>query len=180
MAATCEVSAEPSTVTGATPWPSSRSSVVAERVSTVDTRKGYRRRAADQAGAPPRFAPWGNGLHRRLPAGILKAIFSGTWNEWSRRGSNPPPPGCKPGALPTELRPQRQRKPPLWRELQAKTGQLVGARRFELQTSSLSGTRSNQLSYAPNFSVCPILPHAKVLPSPPRGNLAGAVIIRIL
>ena len=26
---------------------------------------------------------------------------------------------------------------------------LVGARRFELRTSSLSGTRSNQLSYAP-------------------------------
>jgi hypothetical protein len=25
----------------------------------------------------------------------------------------------------------------------------VGARRLELQTSSLSGTRSNQLSYAP-------------------------------
>ena len=26
--------------------------------------------------------------------------------EWSRRGLNPQPPGCKPGALPTELRPQ--------------------------------------------------------------------------
>jgi hypothetical protein len=28
----------------------------------------------------------------------------------------------------------------------------VGARRFELRTSSLSGTRSNQLSYAPETS----------------------------
>ena len=27
---------------------------------------------------------------------------------WSRRGSNPLPPGCKPGALPTELRPQAE------------------------------------------------------------------------
>ena len=30
----------------------------------------------------------------------------------------------------------------------------VGARRLELQTSSLSGTRSNQLSYAPNIISC--------------------------
>ena len=26
--------------------------------------------------------------------------------KWRRRGSNPQPPGCKPGALPIELRPQ--------------------------------------------------------------------------
>ncbi len=30
---------------------------------------------------------------------------------------------------------------------------LVGARRLELQTSSLSGTRSNQLSYAPESAI---------------------------
>ena len=30
---------------------------------------------------------------------------------WRRRDSNPRPPGCKPGALPTELRPQVDRGP---------------------------------------------------------------------
>jgi hypothetical protein len=37
-----------------------------------------------------------------------------------------------------------------WTKAQFHGGsRLVGARRLELQTSSLSGTRSNQLSYAP-------------------------------
>jgi hypothetical protein len=42
-------------------------------------------------------------------------------------------------------------------------GGLVGARRFELRTSSLSGTRSNQLSYAPEPV---ILQHSQRLSNP--------------
>jgi hypothetical protein len=31
--------------------------------------------------------------------------------KWRRRGSNPQPPGCKPGALPIELRPRSESRP---------------------------------------------------------------------
>src|SRR5277367_1731069 len=68
--------------------------------------------------------------------------------EWRRRGSNPQPLPCKGSALPIELRPRIAGK------LLA-AGKLVGARRFELRTSSLSGTRSNQLSYAPGQRAAP-------------------------
>jgi hypothetical protein len=50
--------------------------------------------------------------------------------QWRRRGSNPQPLPCKGSALPIELRPRLP----------------VGGRRVELLTSSLSATRSNQLS----------------------------------
>ena len=50
---------------------------------------------------------------------------------WRRRGSNPQPLPCKGSALPIELRPRAPK---------------VGGTRFELVTSSLSATRSNQLS----------------------------------
>ena len=71
-------------------------------------------------------------------------------HRWWRRGdSNPRPPGCKPGALPTELRPRiapRTRK--FVQEAQASPG-VVGLTGFEPETSRLSGGRSNQLSYRP-------------------------------
>jgi hypothetical protein len=57
---------------------------------------------------------------------------------WRRRDSNPRPPGCKPGALPTELRPRLE---------------LVGLSGLEPLTSRLSGGRSNQLSYRPEQAV---------------------------
>ena len=50
---------------------------------------------------------------------------------WRHGDSNPGPPRCKRGALPTELCPP------------------VGQARLELATSRLSGVRSNQLSYCP-------------------------------
>ena len=64
---------------------------------------------------------------------------------WSYAGSNRRPPACKAGALPAELWPR------------ISTGvshtKLVGLGRFELPTSPLSGVRSNQLSYRPNFGL---------------------------
>ena len=77
-------------------------------------------------------------------------------NWWRRRDSNPRPPGCKPGALPTELRPHcfreqqaaeqglRSRSQPI------KPGPLVGLSGLEPLTSRLSGGCSNQLSYRPD------------------------------
>jgi hypothetical protein len=59
---------------------------------------------------------------------------------WSRGDSNPGPPPCKGGALPTKLRP-RKPKP--------QTHPLVGAPGLEPGTSALSGPRSDHLSYAP-------------------------------
>ncbi len=61
--------------------------------------------------------------------------------QWRRSGSNRQPPACKAGALPIELRPPTNQILPT--ELQ------MGAPEFESGTSSLSATRSNQLSYAP-------------------------------
>ena len=59
---------------------------------------------------------------------------------WSRGDSNPGPPPCKGGALPTKLRPPKPK--PL-------THPLVGAPGLEPGTSALSGPRSDHLSYAP-------------------------------
>jgi hypothetical protein len=61
---------------------------------------------------------------------------------WSRGDSNPGPPPCKGGALPTKLRP-----PP--RVAGHVPRRRVGAPGLEPGTSALSGPRSNQLSYAP-------------------------------
>ena len=82
--------------------------------------------------------------------------------EWRRPGSNRRPPGCKPGALPTELRPRS--KWGMWSSecgVNSRTRHsafhipnsalglgLVGV---EPTTSPLSGVRSNQLSYKPNI-----------------------------
>lgn len=61
---------------------------------------------------------------------------------WSRGDSNPGPPPCKGGALPTKLRPLlASNAPPPFPK--------VGAPGLEPGTSALSGPRSNQLSYAP-------------------------------
>ena len=72
---------------------------------------------------------------------LIRRGSSGT--QWSRTDSNRRPPACKAGALPTELRPLSCCR------TGAPASRQVGARRFELRTSSLSATRSNQLSYAP-------------------------------
>ncbi len=58
---------------------------------------------------------------------------------WSWQGSNLRPPQCKCGALPTELQPH---------EISLAVDQ-VGLRGLEPRTSSLSGMRSNHLSYKP-------------------------------
>ena len=67
----------------------------------------------------------------------LEVLGGAPW--WRRPGSNRRPAGCKPAALPAELRPQ------------SRVHLLVGIRRFELLTSRLSGARSNQLSYIPRI-----------------------------
>ena len=61
-------------------------------------------------------------------------------SRWSRGDSNPGPPPCKGGALPTKLRPLGPNQ---------QTYPLVGAPGLEPGTSALSGPRSNHLSYAP-------------------------------
>ncbi len=68
---------------------------------------------------------------------------------WSRGDSNPGPPPCKGGALPTKLRP-----PPRVRDAFVPPCR-VGAPGLEPGTSALSGPRSNQLSYAPVGRVHP-------------------------
>ena len=90
---------------------------------------------------------------------------------WSRWDLNPRPPGCKPGALPTELRPPRLncglriancglknkgRRPrrPFAVQSAIRNSQsaikLVGPSGVEPPTSPLSGARSSQLSYGPS------------------------------
>ena len=64
-------------------------------------------------------------------------IFKKQKNLWSWQGSNLRPPECKSGALPTELQ-------PLFMAVDQ-----VGLRGLEPRTSSLSGMRSNHLSYKP-------------------------------
>ena len=71
---------------------------------------------------------------------LLVATNTRQRDEWRRPGSNRQPPACKAGALPIELRP---RKP----AVRAGRTAVVRTRRVELRTSSLSATRSNQLSY---------------------------------
>lgn len=92
-------------------------------------------------------------------------VRSADWSRWwRRRDSNPRPPGCKPGALPTELRPRAELvgTHPGWpcaagsRLRQAPPG-VVGLTGLEPETSRLSGGRSNQLSYRP---VAPQDPYA--------------------
>ncbi len=82
---------------------------------------------------------------------------------WSRADSNRRHLTCKASALPTELRPQwggcRRRDAgsrglPRIRHPASCILSQVGAPRFELGTSALSGLRSNQLSYAPGGSGC--------------------------
>ena len=65
---------------------------------------------------------------------------------WRRTDSNRRPPGCKPGALPTELRPRYGISP---------IGGMVGLGRLELPTPRLSSVCSNQLSYRPPHDASP-------------------------
>ena len=76
-------------------------------------------------------------LPRRALSGRLGLVPG-----WRRPDSNRRPPGCKPGALPAELRP-RVPGPSLM------APEVVGLSGFEPLTSRLSGGRSNQLSYKP-------------------------------
>ena len=88
------------------------------------------------------------------PAGlawrVVKVQKAGQWTDikkmtpgssrWSRGDSNPGPPPCKGGALPTKLRPPKPSQ---------LAYPLVGAPGLEPGTSALSGPRSDHLSYAP-------------------------------
>ena len=60
--------------------------------------------------------------------------YKPSWSWWRQSDSNRRLPACKAGALPAELCPRKG---------------LVGLTGIEPVTSSLSGTRSNQLSYKP-------------------------------
>ena len=59
--------------------------------------------------SPERTDAQGEADRRVLIPRRLRRLASSTRRQWSRWGSNPLPPGCKPGALPTELRPLRLR-----------------------------------------------------------------------
>ena len=75
---------------------------------------------------------------RAPPFGLRVCLIHRRHQDWWRRSdSNRRPPGCKPGALPAELRPLKRRS------------RVVGLGGFEPLTSRLSGGRSNQLSYKP-------------------------------
>ena len=89
------------------------------RQCSIIGRPGLNHRVRDGNGC----FPWAHRHQKFL-------IFDWRWGD-----SNPWPPACKAGALPTELHPQRF--------------YLVGLRRLELPTSRLSGVRSNRLSYKP-------------------------------
>ena len=106
--------------------------------------------------------------HARPAQGILSPCrparnccrpFRRNW--WRRAESNRQPPGCKPGALPVELRPPIggyrpspsspaaepfARPPP-----RSPSARLVGLSGVEPLTSPLSGVRSNRLSYRPTL-----------------------------
>ncbi len=68
----------------------------------------------------------------------LQAMPSRQW--WRQRDSDPRPPACKAGALPTELCPRVLRRGFI---------RMVGLNGLEPLTSRLSGVCSNQLSYKP-------------------------------
>ena len=71
----------------------------------------------------------------KIKLSVFKDRTNGAASRWWRQpDSNRRHPACKAGTLPTELYPR---------------GDMVGLTRVELVTSSLSGTRSNQLSYKP-------------------------------
>ena len=112
-------------------------------------------------------------------------------SDWRRPGSNRQPPACKAGALPVELRPRQlpvgSRRGRRGRFCPVNRGSggsgrpgsaSMGPGGFEPPTSSLSGTRSNQLSYDPGcrirpFSACPHKPLEVVLQVLELSNNAG-------
>ena len=98
-----------------------------------------------------------------LPTG---AIRCNTDTKWRRAGSNRQPRACKARALPVELRPReltfphflyggyrqlrnRMLMPAVASQQQRNHTLSVGVHGVEPWTSSLSATRSNQLSYTP-------------------------------
>jgi hypothetical protein len=72
---------------------------------------------------------------------LLSMCITNHGPSWSCGDSNPGPPPCKGGALPTKLQPPARSH--------AFAHFSVGAPGLEPGTSALSGLRSNQLSYAP-------------------------------
>jgi hypothetical protein len=89
------------------------------------------------------------GVSARLRRGFRLRPGCGGW--WSRWDSNPRPPGCKPGALPAELRPLFNAEVGK-RNSERSAFDMVGPGGFEPPTSPLSGARSSQLSYEPLFN----------------------------
>ena len=84
--------------------------------------------------------------------------------QWRWGDSNPWPPACKAGALPTELHPQKGFIYFFLNGLFYFPLRLMGLNGLEPPTSRLSGVRSNRLSYKPSlFSFRirqpPTLPH---------------------
>ena len=79
-------------------------------------------------------------IKRNVPFAVCETDVLTEWCRtcwWRQSDSNRRLPACKAGALPAELCPRKG---------------LVGLTGIEPVTSSLSGTRSNQLSYKPGWS----------------------------
>ena len=106
-----------------------------------------------------------NGYLLSLSVWCFQGTFPDVLPEWRWGDSNPWPPACKAGALPTELHPHigfgywlNFNQSLMWFYIFS----TMGLNGLEPSTSRLSGVRSNQLSYKPVFLLIwrpPILPH---------------------
>ena len=116
-----------------------------KRSLPADTRRGL-------PSEPSACLPWGAQVGPSSSK-LRREVAQGSW--WRRAGSNRQPPACKAGALPVELRPLVSRHlpgldPGAWPDYHWRLNQMVGPTGLEPVASSLSGTRSSQLSYGPN------------------------------
>ena len=96
--------------------------------------------AAELRGVNPTSVPSNCRSAQKKPTADCRGL------KWRWRDSNPQLLPCKGSTLSIELHPRDQPDAPVCVELMC--GKLVRALRFELRTSTLSGWRSNQLSYA--------------------------------